>query len=152
MSGAMGSIYRSRLKFGAAALIAAIPGCGLLFLLQRIGGFTGSWTWYVSGFLFYTVLVFGNAYIEDESILFSSGDHRSKLKLIAVHCFCVGILFALIQGALYIRPFLPPSLLAAGTRRVSWMKLLFCALLMAVFFVEENWLAVKGTASHAKKR
>jgi hypothetical protein len=48
----MSSYYQNRLKFGAAALVAAIPGGALLFFLQGICGFSDSWTWYVSGFLF----------------------------------------------------------------------------------------------------
>jgi uncharacterized membrane protein len=143
--------YRSNLKFGAAALVAAIPGGMLLFFLQEICGFRESWTWYVSGFLFYTVLVFGNAYIEDESILFSQQDRRSKLKLIAVHCICLILLFALIQFALYIRPFLPSWILSGGTKRTSWLELLFFASLMIVFFVEENWLAIKGKKPASRK-
>ena len=119
-------------------------GGALLFFLQEICGFSGPWTWYFSGFVFYTVLVFANAYIEDDSILFSSQDHRSKLRLLGVHCNCLALLFVLIQFALYIQPYLPHSLVSGKTRTKSWTELLFVASLMAVFFVEENWLAVKG--------
>jgi uncharacterized membrane protein len=145
------SFYVSRLKFAGAALVAAIPGAGLLFLLQEICGFGGSWTWYVSGFLFYSVLVFANAYIEDDSILFSMQDHRSKLRLLGVHCICLALLFAMIQFASYIQPFLPHSILSGRTKRSSWLEFLFVAALMAVFFVEENWLAVKGKKPSHKR-
>jgi hypothetical protein len=138
----MSSFYRNRLQFAAAALAAAIPGAALLFLLQGLCGFSGSWTWYVAGLLFYSVFVFGNAYFEDKSILFSSQDHRSKLRLLIVHCICMALLLALLQFALYIQPYLPASLLSRGSKARSWLEFLLIALLMAVFFVEENWLAV----------
>jgi hypothetical protein len=142
--GSTSSYYQGRLKFAAAVLLAAIPGWALLFLLQDICGFNGSWTWYLPGLLFYTILVFGNAYIEDNSILFSAQDHRSKLRLLAVHCVCLATLFFLIQIALYLKPMLPASLFPRGNRRTSWLELLFLGLLMTVFFIEENWLALKG--------
>jgi len=137
----MSGYYQDKLKFGAAVLVAAIPGGALLFLLQGICGFNELWTWYVSGLVFYTVLVFGNAYFEDDSILFSPEDHRSKLRLVAVHCICLLLLFALIQLGLYIQPLFSPSILSGSSKRKSWLEFLFFALLMAVFFAEENWLA-----------
>lgn len=147
----MSSFYRSRLLFGAAALVAVIPSGALLILLQEIWGLSGSWTWYVSGFLFYTILVFINAYFEDDSILFSSEDNRSKLTLLAGHCICLLVLFALIQFGIYIQRFLPHSILSGRTKRGSWAEFLFVAALMSVFFVEENWLAVREKKTGHRK-
>jgi hypothetical protein len=145
--------YRSSLKFGAAALVAAIPSSALLWFLQDVCGFQGAtWTWYVSGFVFYTALVFGNAYVEDDSILFSSKDRRSKLRILAVHCVCLLVLFAFIQIAVTIRPYLAPSLLFGRAKRTAWLELLFVALLMTVFFIEENWLSVKGNEPRRKRK
>ena len=137
----MSSFYRGRLQFAAAALVAAIPGVAMLFLLQGPCGFSGPWTWYVAGFLFYSIFVFGNAYIEDESILFSSQDHRSKFRLLIVHCTCMALLFALIQFALLVQHYPPASLLSRRSGARSWLEFLLIALLLTVFFIEENWLA-----------
>jgi uncharacterized membrane protein YecN with MAPEG domain len=76
---------QGKLKFAAAGLAAAIPSGVVFFLLYEVLGMREFWIWYISGFLFYTIFVFGYAYIDDDSTLFSDKDSRSKNKLIGVH-------------------------------------------------------------------
>ena len=72
------SYQKGKLKFAAAGAVAAIPSCALLFLLYQVFGQIQSWMWYVSGFLFYTIFVFGYAYVDDNSTLFSEEVHARK--------------------------------------------------------------------------
>jgi len=133
---------RADLKFTAAGLAAGIPSGALWFILHEAWGIQGAWVSYLSGFLFYTFFAFGYAYIDDKSTLFRSSDKRSMTKIFIVHLNYLALLFVIIQGAGFIKPYLPDSMLAEG-RRGSWYGFLLFLILGVIFFVEESWLASK---------
>lgn len=131
---------RGKLKFGAAGLAAAIPSGAALYLLYEVFGLREPWIWYVCGSLFYTLFVFGYAYIDESSTLFSEKDSRSKSKLVAVHLSYLLALFLVVQTAEYLKPHLPPSMLAESRKGSSWFEIMVFAAVAIVFFVEESWL------------
>jgi|HubBroStandDraft_5_1064220.scaffolds.fasta_scaffold09057_2 uncharacterized membrane protein len=135
---------RGKLKFAAAGLVAAIPGSALLFLLYQVFGQIQSWMWYVSGFLFYTIFVFGYAYIDDNSTLFSEKDSRSKSKLTVVHLNYLAVLLFVAVTASYVKPLLPASMVTASRKDPSWFEVIVFAAVAVIFFVEESWLSAKG--------
>jgi hypothetical protein len=138
-----GRNYRSKLKFGAALLAGGLPSGALLGLLYEVFGILEPWMWYLCGCVFYTVTVFTDAYIDDDSTLFSESDHRSKIKLLTVHLGYVCVLFLLIQLALYLRPHLPQPMPLRGKSGISWGEFALIAAIFLVYFVEEDWLIGK---------
>jgi uncharacterized membrane protein len=135
---------RGKLKFAAAGLVAAIPSGAVLFLLYRAFGPIQSWMWYVSGLLFYTIFVFGYAYIDDNSTLFSEKDSRSKGKLAFVHLNYLLVLLLVALTAGYVKPLLPASMVTESGKEPSWFEVIVFAAVAVVFFVEESWLSAKG--------
>jgi hypothetical protein len=138
------SYQKGKLKFAAAGLVAAAPSGAVLFLLYKVFGPIQSWMWYVSGFLFYSIFVFGYAYIDHNSTLFSEHDFRSKSKLAVVHLSYLLVLLVFAQTAGYVKPHLPASMVAEGPKGGSWFEAIVFAVLGVVFFVEVDWLAAKG--------
>jgi hypothetical protein len=134
------SYQEGRLKFGAAALAAATPSGAMLYLLYELLGLRDAWIWYLSGALFYTLLVFGYAYIDDNSTLFSDKDSRSKSKLAIVHLGYLVFLYFIAQAAEYFHPRLPLSMFSEGRKGSSWFEIVVFAAVGGVFFVEESWL------------
>jgi hypothetical protein len=134
---------RREFKFTAAGFAAAIP-CGALFLYLHFElGLSQPWVSYLSGFLFYSIFVFGYAWIDDRSTLFSQTDSRSKTRLFVVHLnYLVGLLLV-IQAANFLEPYLPASILARRVNGWSWFEFIRFTVLGVVFFVEESWLAAK---------
>ena len=135
---------RGKLKFAAAGLAAAIPSGAVLFILYGVLGLRQAWVWYISGLLFYTIFVFGYAYIDDNSTLFSEEDSRSMGKVVIVHLTYLFALFIVIQTAEYFRPHLPPSMLSESRKGSSWFEIILFAAVAIVFFAEENWLAAEN--------
>jgi hypothetical protein len=134
--------HRADLKFTASGLAAGIP-CGVLWIiLHEAWGIQGAWVSYLSGFLFYTLFVFGYSFIDDKSTLFRPSDKRSLTKIFVVHLNHLALLFVIIQGSGFIKPYLPDSMLAEG-RIGSWYGFLLFLILGVIFFVEESWLASK---------
>jgi hypothetical protein len=141
-----------RFKFAAAGLVAAIPGGGLYIYLHEQLGLSQPWVSYLSGFLFYTIFVFGYAYIDDQSTLFTKDDSRSKTRLFVVHLNYLIALILIVEAANFLRPYLPASVLTQGVDHWSWFEFLRFALLGVLFFVEESWLASKSprrSAAHS---
>jgi hypothetical protein len=134
---------RDKLKFGAGILIGAIPSAALLIFLNEVLGLNDPWVWYISGSLFYTIAVLVNAYIDDGSVLFTKEDSRSKSKLTLVHLSYLCALFLTIQIAQYLRPRLPPAMLARDPKGGTWAQFALFVAICAFFFVEESWLAAK---------
>jgi len=135
---------RGKLKFAAAGLVAAIPSGAVLFLLYQAFGQLQSWMWYVSGFLFYTIFVFGYAYIGDNSTLFSEKDSRSKGKLALVHLNYLSVLLLVALTAGYAKPLLPASMVTGSGKEPSWFEVFVFVAVAVIFFVEESWLSAKG--------
>jgi uncharacterized membrane protein len=131
---------QGKLKFAAAGLAAAIPSGVVFFLLYEVLGMREFWIWYTSGFLFYTIFVFGYAYIDDDATLFSDKDSRSKSKLIGVHLSYLCALFLVVQTAEYLKPHLPASMLSESRKGSSWFEVIVFVAMAIVFFVEEDWL------------
>jgi hypothetical protein len=134
--------HRADLKFTLCGLAAGIPSGILWVVLHETWGIQDAWVSYLSGFLFYTLFVFGYAFIDDKSTLFRSGNVRSLTKIFIVHLNYLALLFVIIQVAGFIKPYLPDSMLAEG-RIGSWYGFLLFLILGVIFFVEESWLAAK---------
>jgi hypothetical protein len=144
------SFRRREFKFTVAGLVSAVP-CGLLFLyLHEQLGLSQPWVWYLPGLLFYTIFVFGYAYIDDRSTLFSKSDSRSKAKLFVIHLNYLVALLLVALAANSLKPYLPASVVAQGVDGWSWFEFIRFAALGVVFFVEESWLAAKSAS--ARKR
>jgi hypothetical protein len=88
-------------------------------------------------------LLFGSAYIDDISTLFSEEDSRSKGKVVIVHLTYLVALFIVIQTSEYFKPHLPPSMLSESRKGSSWFEIILFAAVAIVFFAEENWLAAE---------
>jgi len=106
--------------------------------------------WYFCGCAFYTIAVFVNAYIDDDSTLLSDADTRSKGKLLAVHLGYLCVLCLVVQAAVSLRSHLSKSMLLQNGRGGSWADLLFVAALITVYFIEEDWLAAAKKRSHKR--
>jgi hypothetical protein len=100
--------------------------------------------WYVSGFLFYTIFVFGYAYIYDNSTLFSEKDSRSKGKLAAVRLNYLSDLLLVALSAGYVKPLLPASMVTESGKDPSSFEVIVFAAVAVIFFVEEIWFSAKG--------
>jgi hypothetical protein len=144
MANAFWNCYQGgKLKFLIALLIAALPSGGLFLLLQVITGASRPWIWYLCGCIFYTIAVFTNAYIDRNSILFSKSDHRTKVRLLAVHVCFVCILCSVVLATTYLKPHLPNWMFVHNKKGGSWADLLFIAVTLTVYSIEEDWLATK---------
>lgn len=134
---------KGKLKFAAAMFVAAIPSAVVLLLLYSAVGSREPWIWYFAGYLFYTILVFGYAYVDDNSTLFSKTDFRTKSRLAFVHLSYLLSLLLVVQIAEFTKPYLPPSAVFENREGMSWFQIVVFAALAIVFFVEESWLAAK---------